>query len=170
LLRICEVMKRASTEDDIERLVEERQRLGIRLLQQNIGDTRVTKPLRAHPEQGRGQIDTNDLSHHRRDRIRRVRRSTRDIKNDHVGGERLDPRKRPGGARRERRIWPREEPHLALEGTTYDLVVPTGNHARIMPDPEHSTDTDRSLFVVKGCVGRVCGRVRSPRDVMRLWA
>ena len=40
-LRVSEVMKRTSAEDDIEGFVEEWQRLGVRLLQQNVADARV---------------------------------------------------------------------------------------------------------------------------------
>jgi len=45
---IGEVMQRASAEHDVERLVEKGQGLRVRLLQQDVRDTRVTKPLRAH--------------------------------------------------------------------------------------------------------------------------
>jgi hypothetical protein len=49
-LRITELVQRATAEHHIKRLVDERQGLGVPLLQQDVADPSLPQPLRTEPE------------------------------------------------------------------------------------------------------------------------
>lgn len=120
-VEVVEVVQRAAADDDVERLVDERQRGGITFFEQHVGDARVPKSSSADVEQGRGEVDSDDLTHVGGELFRDMRGSARDVQHDVVGREGTPARQRaasPG----ERRRRAREQRHLFAERAS-DVVI-----------------------------------------------
>ena len=95
---VGEMMEGASAIDHVEGFVGEWQSFRVGLLQQDVANPLSVKPLSAEVEQGRGEIDSDDLAYALSHRFGRMGGATGHVKGDHLLVERTDPRQRARSA------------------------------------------------------------------------
>lgn len=126
-----EVVQRAPTEHQVERRIEEWEPGRVALLEQHVGDVRMSQALGAEGQQLRGQVETNRLTHVWRHLLGDVGRAARDVQDDHLRVQRLEPCHRRSRPTSEERVVAGEQPDLTLERSTDNRVVLVGAHRPI---------------------------------------
>ncbi len=138
------MVQRVEAVHEIERIVDERQRLRVAFLQEHVGDAGFRQPARAEIEQARGQVDTDDLADLRRDDLRRVGGAARHVEHEHVGIQWFQLLDRAARSSHERRVGPGEQADLAVERAADEVVV-VAHPATLAALAGACTDASRAL-------------------------
>ena len=111
-----------AAEDEIEGVVEEGQVGRVALLEEHVGYAGLAEAIGPESQEVRRQVDAHDLAHVRCDLLCDMGGATRDVEDQHVAPQWLDPAGRCGGAPGKRRIGAGEQPHLPGERLSNFLV------------------------------------------------
>ena len=130
-LRVGEMMEGTPAIDHIKGFVGEWQALRVGLLQQDIADPLIVKPLSAEVKQRTGQINPDDLAYVWSNRLSRVGGAAGHIEDDHPLVQGIDPRQCTRSAGKGR-VRPGEQGDLTLEGLAYNCVVITSAHRNML--------------------------------------
>src|SRR5581483_11379766 len=136
---IGEVVQRRAAVDEVERVVEERERLGVRLLQDDVRDAGLLQSAAAEREQLTRQVDADNGTHVRGDLLGDVCRAARDLERERVLVQRLEPREVRVATRREQRLVAAEQADLPAERRANRVLVRSGH-----PSIRRSSATSRS--------------------------
>ena len=102
--RVAEVVERAAAAHEVERLVDERQRGGVALLQHDVAYRTVRDALRTERQQRRREVEADHGTDLGRELLGHVRGAARDLEHDHGRVEGLEPAERAARAGREDRV------------------------------------------------------------------
>jgi hypothetical protein len=121
--RVGEVVQRGATEHEVKGMVDERKRLCVPFLKQDISDAGLPEPFGAELEELAGEVETDDLANSACRGFGDVRSAARNLERNRLRFEWFEPCEPARFATSERRVRPREECDLPTERLPCGVLV-----------------------------------------------